>query len=175
MWKRSDQLLKEYPRTNKTATRVVNNIYVLKSEPLEMARFSERERRWIRNCFNCFWLVCLIGLPTSSLYNYGRPGFPPLRWPRWPSGLTNKARPTAPTRPRRPQINFISTDHNSQHFILGMGRATRKLPNSVILSYHQTNITLSQERYDTSNHTEHHQWHTFPLCHTIYHLIICSV
>ena len=81
MRKRSDQLLKEYQRTNKTATRVVNNIYVLKSEPLEMARFSERERRWIRNCFNCFWLVCLIGLPNSSSYSYGRPGFPPLRWP----------------------------------------------------------------------------------------------
>ena len=130
------------PTTNKTATSVVNNIHVPKPEPLEMARFSEREKREIRNCINCFWLVFLIGLPNSSLYSYGGPGFPPLRWPPWPSSLTNKARPTAPTGPRKPRISFISINHNSRHFIPGMERATRKLPDNVILSYHQTNIVL---------------------------------
>ena len=75
MQKRTEQLLKEYPRLNKTATRVANNFYVSKPEPLEMARFSERERREIRNCINCFWLVCLIGLPNSSLYSYGGQNF----------------------------------------------------------------------------------------------------
>ena len=139
MRKRSDRLLKEYLRTNKTATSIVNNIHVPKPEPLEMARFSERERRGITNYFNCFWLGCLIGIHNTSLYSYGI-GYPPLRWPLWPSGFNYKARPTAPTRPRRPQINFFSTNYNSQHFIPGMGRATRKLPNSVILSHKKSTI-----------------------------------
>jgi len=94
MRKWSDQLLKEYSRTNKTATRVINNIHSPKSKPLEMARFSKRERRGIRNYPSCFWLVSWICLPNSSLYSYGRSKFSPLRWPRWPSGLTNKTRPT---------------------------------------------------------------------------------
>jgi len=79
---------------------------------------------------------CIIGLPNSSLYSYGRPGFLPLRWPSWPSGLLNKARSTAPTRPRRPQIKFMSTNHNSQHLTPGIGRVTKRLPISVILSHH---------------------------------------
>ena len=133
-----------------------------KPKSLEMAKFSEREMRGIRNYFNCFWLVYLICVPNSSLYSYGRSGFPPLRWPPWPSGLNYKTRHTTPTQPRMPQINFISTIYNSQHFIPGMGGVTSKVPNSIILSHHQTNILLSQEKYDTPNHPKHHQWHTFP-------------
>jgi len=140
-----------------------------------MSRFSEGERKGIRNYLYCFLLVSFICLPNPSLYRYGRPGFPPLRWPLWPLGLTNEARSTTPTQPRTPQINFISTNHKLQHFILVMGRATKKFPISVILSHHRTNITRSQESYDAPNHPEHHQWYTFPLCHTIYHLIIRSV
>ena len=104
-----------------------------------------RERREIRNSFYWFWLVCFIGLPNPSLYSYGRPGFPSLKWPPWPSGLISEARSTTPTRPRRLQIRFLSINHNSQHFILGIGRATKKLQVSVILNHHRTNITLSQK------------------------------
>ena len=45
MQKRTEELLQEYPRSNETATRVANNVHVPKPEPLEMARFSEREER----------------------------------------------------------------------------------------------------------------------------------
>ena len=88
------------------------------------------------------WCILLASL-TPPYIGMGRPRFPPLGWPPWPLGLTNKAQPIVPTRPRKPHIKFISTNHNFRHFISGMGRATRKLSNRVILSYHQTNITVS--------------------------------
>ena len=105
MRKRSDQLLKEYPRRNKTATRVVNNIHVSKPELLEMARFSERERERGEESETVStvsdWCIILASL-TPTYIGMGRPGFPSLMWLPWPSGLTNKARPTALTQPRRP-------------------------------------------------------------------------
>ena len=170
MRKQSYQLLKEYPRTNKRLPELFNKFTSQNpnlQRQLGLVRERERERgeKLGTRSLVSDWCVILASLL----------GFPPLRWPPYPSGLTNKARPTAPTWPRRPQINFISTNHNSQHFIPGMGCATRKLPNDVILSHHRTNIKLSQEKYDITNHPKHHKWHTFPLCHTIYHLIIRSV
>jgi len=162
MQKQLDQLLREL-------------VHIPKSEPLGMARFSERERgeKLGTRSFVSDW--CRFGLHNPSPYIGMRSqGFYHLGGRRGHHAF-NQARPTALTQPRMPQINFISTNYNSWHFIPGMKRTTRKLPNSVILSYHQTNITLSQEKYYTPNHPKHHQWHTFLLCHTLYHLIIRSV
>ena len=127
-----------------------------------MARFSKRVRIGIRNYLNvCDWCVKLAS-PTPPYIDMGGQGFHHLGGCCGRQALIIRSGLQLPLGHVGHRLTFIFTNHNSQHFILGMGRASRKLPNSVILSHHHTNMTLSQEKYDIPNHPKHHQWHTFP-------------